>query len=291
MHEAGNIASQGDATVKTDYLRALLEAYYPRYFFALFRAHELYNVEPYIDQLQDPILDLGCGDGLIVKLLFQRQLDYGIDLSERAIERAKQSGYYKTVFLGDGHQTPLEDNSLGGVFSNCVLEHISDMPGQIAEVSRVLRPGGVFVATCLTPQYYNLNPVFHSLDERGWQWLRQPMIEAENKLHHHVSVYSVDDYNRFFEQTGMKLEAHQYYAPPELLKVTHSWDTPSKYILPPPFPLTHHGWLIMYLYARYGMSPRPEVVDRLYAQYEKLVYHRDRETQVGAAQILVARKL
>ncbi|MCL4248641.1 MAG: methyltransferase domain-containing protein [Anaerolineae bacterium] len=290
MSEVANMTSQGAVTAKTDYLRALLEAYYPRHFFAVFRAHELHNVEPFIDRLADPILDLGCGDGLIVKLLFQRKLEYGMDLSEKAIQRAKQSGYYQTVFHGDAHHMPLEDNSLGGVFSNCVLEHISDMPGQIAEVSRVLRPGGVFVATCLTPQYYDLNPVFHSLDNSGSQWLRQRMIEAENKLHHHVSVYSVEDYRRFFEQTGMELEAHQYYAPPELLNVTHRWDTPSKYLLPPPFPITHHGWLIWYLYARYGWRPRPDVIDQFYSEYEKLVYHRDLETQVGAAQILVARK-
>ena len=126
---------------RRDYLRLLLEAYYPLHFFALFRAHELFSVEPFVGLLAPPILDLGCGDGLIANTLFGHPLDYGIDPSAHAVEVARQHRAYETVFCGDAHHVPLPDRSLGGVFSNCALEHIPDIPGLIHEVSRLLRPG------------------------------------------------------------------------------------------------------------------------------------------------------
>ncbi len=53
-----------------NYLKILLEKYYPIHFFSLFRAHELYSVSPFLKYLQHPILDLGFGDGLIAQIIF-----------------------------------------------------------------------------------------------------------------------------------------------------------------------------------------------------------------------------
>ena len=80
--------------IKKDYLKILLDKYYPMHFFATFRAHELYNLEPYVELLDGPILDLGCGDGFIANELFQKQLDFGIDISEAVIEEAKKNDFY-----------------------------------------------------------------------------------------------------------------------------------------------------------------------------------------------------
>jgi len=43
-----------------------------------------------------------------------------------------------------GERLPLSDNSIDGIISIATLEHVNDLPGLLAEVKRVLRPGGIF---------------------------------------------------------------------------------------------------------------------------------------------------
>ena len=277
---------------QTDYLRFLLEAYFPIHFFALFRAHELFNVEPFIHLLSPPIMDLGCGDGTIANLLFGRKLDFGVDLSPSALAVASQQGAYQRVLCCDAHEVPLPDQSLGGVFSNCALEHIPDMRRLVRSLSRLLRPGAYMVATCLSPHYYAMNPIFAALKKPGRRWLRQRMVAAENKLQNHVSVLGIDEYRRIFEDNGMSLRVHSYYATGAIGRYLAGWDTASKYVLPYPVALTHFGFLHGWLRLRYGkLTRRVETLERWQAEFHSLCYHRDRSGEPGLAQILVAQKL
>lgn len=260
------------------------------HFFALFRAHELYNVEPFTGLLQDPILDLGCGDGKIAQLLFKRQLAYGIDVSHRAVSRARKLGAYETTFLGDAHHISLEGNSLGGIYSNCVLEHIPDMPNLIQEIARLLKPGAYFVGTAMTPHYYDMNPIFKKLNRDGLRWVRQRMINAENRVHHHVSMFGPDDYRRMFQDVGMTLEQHLYFAPQQVVNFYAWWDTLSKYWFPLQGRLFRYGLLMIYLQMRYRLENRATRVEKWYAQLHSLCFIDAKPDEIGAAQILIARK-
>ncbi len=51
------------------------------------------------------------------------------------------------VLRGDATCLPFDDHRFDAVISSEVLEHIQDDVGAIAEMTRVLRPGGVFAAT------------------------------------------------------------------------------------------------------------------------------------------------
>jgi SAM-dependent methyltransferase len=273
-----------------DYLKTLLEYYYPYHFFALFRAHELYNVAPFVDLLKPPVLDFGCGDGYISKLLFGRQIDFGLDASEEAVLTAIKSGAYWQVFHADAHDIPLESNSLGGVFSNCALEHIPRLDECIREVARVLKPGAYIVATVLSPSYYILNPVFRELDRSGLRWLRHRMIRAENALHNHVSVFAPETYAEMFAESGMKLEKQQYYCPGEIAAFCSMRDTLSKYIVPYPAHLTHSGLLSKYMILRYGKRPRERQLNSWLEKFHAICYQRNESNDMGVGQIIVARK-
>jgi SAM-dependent methyltransferase len=48
-----------------------------------------------------------------------------------------------TSFVADGHNIPLRDDSVDGVWVQAVLEHVLDPGGVVAEIHRVLRPNGV----------------------------------------------------------------------------------------------------------------------------------------------------
>ena len=286
-------------TFRVDYLKTLLDKYYPLHFFATFRAHELYNVQEYIPLLQQPILDLGCGDGQIAHILFGKRLEYGLDVSEEALEIAKEKKYYKSSFLNDAHQIPLPSSSLGGIFSNCALEHIPRMPELIKELSRTLKPGAYFVATCHSPHYYTLNPYFSFCDKPHLQWVRRWMIKQENKAHHHVSILSTQEYERYFSENQMVLEKVKFYGPLPLAKFVMLWDTASK-CSPLGFftgKVAHNGSLIKYLRWRYGRINRlfniskAEQIEHWYKKYAALCYSKCGNGEVGTSQILVARKV
>ncbi len=48
---------------------------------------------------------------------------------------------------GDAGKLPFESNFFDLIFSNCVLEHIKDDEGVLAEISRCLKPGGKLIMT------------------------------------------------------------------------------------------------------------------------------------------------
>src|ERR1035437_2226804 len=91
-----------------------------------------------------PILDLGCGDGLFASILFADSIDTGIDPDERELQKAGKTGAYKELIHCPGSEIPKPNASYQTVFSNSVLEHIPDLLPVLAEVHRILVPGGCF---------------------------------------------------------------------------------------------------------------------------------------------------
>jgi SAM-dependent methyltransferase len=174
-----------------------------------------------------------------------------------------------------------------------VLEHIDDLPGLFAEIARVLKPGGVFLFTCMSPRYYDLNPVFRALDRPGLRGLRRRMIEAENELHHHVSMFDRAEYEAMLGAAGFQVDLHQFFAPPDVTRYYALRDTLSKYPFPPSFRLTHGGLLVRSLVRRRQRNPDPALLDRQYAALKPLCYQRPPGVTMrdGAMQIFAARRL
>jgi 2-polyprenyl-6-hydroxyphenyl methylase/3-demethylubiquinone-9 3-methyltransferase len=94
-------------------------------------------------------LEVGCGGGILCEAIARMRFDVtGIDPSSQsldiAIKHAKTSGLNIQYENGTGEAIPFRDNSYDVVFCCDVLEHVSDLPKVISEISRVLKPGGVF---------------------------------------------------------------------------------------------------------------------------------------------------
>ncbi|HVF12022.1 MAG TPA: arsenite methyltransferase [Actinomycetota bacterium] len=99
----------------------------------------------------DVVLDLGSGAGLDV-LLSARRVGttgkvYGLDMTDEMLSLAErnriEAGAENVEFLkGTIEDIPLPSASLDVVISNCVINLSDDKPKVLAEVARVLRPGG-----------------------------------------------------------------------------------------------------------------------------------------------------
>ena len=97
------------------------------------------------------VLDLGSGGGIDV-LLSARRVGptgkaYGVDMTDEMLDLARrnaaEAGATNVEFLkGQIEAIPLPDASVDVVISNCVINLSVDKPAVLAEIRRVLRPGG-----------------------------------------------------------------------------------------------------------------------------------------------------
>jgi len=109
-----------------------------------------------IDLSDRILLDVGCGTGgpaiVLARELGVRRV-VAIDVEPKLLESA--AGYAKTVGVRDKIEFnlvepgpfPFEDNTFDVAFSKDALIHIVDKSAMYRELLRVLRPGGVFVAS------------------------------------------------------------------------------------------------------------------------------------------------
>ncbi|MDH4220582.1 MAG: class I SAM-dependent methyltransferase [Candidatus Aminicenantes bacterium] len=108
---------------------------------------------PYFDKA-GKVLDLGCGRGEFLELLRENGIDaQGIDLNEQMIEICRDKGFdcQKGDVLESLNQC--QDNSLGGIFSSQVIEHLPPqyLQRMIELAYFKLAPGGHLVLETLNP--------------------------------------------------------------------------------------------------------------------------------------------
>ena len=113
----------------------------------------------HIDWAGKKVLDLGCAGGFMAEALTQKGAEVtGIDPAAQAGEaartRARNVGQDIRYDIGVGEDLPYADGVYDAVVCVDVLEHVSDLSQVLAEVERVLRPGGLFLFDTI-----NRNPV------------------------------------------------------------------------------------------------------------------------------------
>jgi len=96
------------------------------------------------------ILDVGCGDGTLLAILRRRVPSaelYGIDLCEEDViaARARLSVGTDCLVVADAARMPFPDASFDLVVSHLALMLIPDVAPVIAEIRRVIAPGGRLV--------------------------------------------------------------------------------------------------------------------------------------------------
>jgi len=92
-------------------------------------------------------LDVGCGAGFLSNYLSEKKLKVtGLDVSEQSLKVAALYDKTKKVnyVSGDAYQLPFSDQFFDSISAMDFLEHIDNPLKSIQEISRVLKPNGLF---------------------------------------------------------------------------------------------------------------------------------------------------
>jgi len=125
------------------------------------------------------ILDLGAATGRgsrELAKLYKRSRVLSFDLSGGMLRVARKKKPFLSKLAelqGDAMQIPLQTGSVDLVVANLLLPWVSDLPGCLAEIGRVLRKGGLFAFSTLGPD---------SLLELRNAW-------SVDEAHDHVNVF------------------------------------------------------------------------------------------------------
>jgi len=97
-------------------------------------------------------IEIGAGSGrLLIRVGAERPyrlvaLDYAVYAMRAVRENARRAGRAVQLVLADARALPLPDASFDVVLSGGLLEHFRDPRPVLAEMARILRPGGLFYA-------------------------------------------------------------------------------------------------------------------------------------------------
>ncbi|MBU0569777.1 class I SAM-dependent methyltransferase [Patescibacteria group bacterium] len=163
-------------------------------------------------KFKSPVLDIGCGDGRISKLLFEghKKLDVGIDISEREIEIAQRNGVYQRALIENAEKMSFKTESFRTVIGNSTFEHIRNDIKAVDEVARVLKKNGLFYLTVPTKR---LKKIFTNI-------MDQNQFKNLNHRLSHFHYRSLEEWERILKRSKLTMVHSEYYFS---IKATKAW--------------------------------------------------------------------
>ena len=192
-------------------------------FYAFIRPQEALLFHRQLSLIKSPILDFGCGDGFFAHLVFgPRSIDVGLDLAQSRIRETKDWPAYKKTVVYDGRTLPFPDQHFQTVISNCVFEHLSDLNQNLAEIHRILKPGGHLITTVATDRYEDFLLGSRLLGEPYRRYFRRQQV--------HLNLFSKSKWQTAFTKAGFQTLICTGYFGSKLVKhaeVSHFLAIPS----------------------------------------------------------------
>ena len=180
------------------------------------------------------VLELGSGAGQCSRWLrTQGAVAYGLDLSERQLQHSRRLDEKTSVVVpsicGTATSLPFADESFDVVFSSFgALQFVADADVMVAEVARVLRPGGTFAFSVTHPIRWSMpdDAGPEGLKVTSSYWDRTPYVEEDDTgapryVEHHRTL---GDWVALLSGAGLALHAlHEPEWPEGLDRVWGGW--------------------------------------------------------------------
>jgi SAM-dependent methyltransferase len=129
------------------------------------------------------VLDVGCGPGALLADIQEDRDAYGLDFSPIAISLGTQRGL-RNLVEGDAQDIPFPDGMFQAVVTLDTLEHVPDDRKALAEIHRILAPGGALI-----------------LNVPAYMWLWGPHDVAL----HHCRRYTPTEVSARVEEAGFEV--------------------------------------------------------------------------------------
>lgn len=162
------------------------------------------------------VLECGSGSGEVSAFLAEQGYQVtllddapaALDVARTRFDRVDLSAEF---VVGNVYALPFEDNSFDILTSFGLLEHFEDVEKVIAEMVRVLRPGGFFFADIVTERFsiQTLGHAFNGAVRIGYYGLRgnpRKGIQEAKKLFRpdfYENSYSIEQYRQFMRNAGL----------------------------------------------------------------------------------------
>jgi len=152
--------------------------------------------------LPEPILDVGCGDGIFARLAYPERQVWGIDINATEIRRAQSTAAYSTLICGSITDTDLPREYFRSAIANCSLEHVPDIRGAFRTIHGALAPGAPFVLIVPTPHWTQQLVVPRTLEKLGLGALARAYRGGLDRIFHHVHLYDAERWKRLLADEG-----------------------------------------------------------------------------------------
>lgn len=177
---------------------------------------EINSFSDYIKKNQK-ILDLGCGNGRLIELIDNYQVDYlGVDYSKELIKEARKKHPNYSFKIADAVNLPFNKNDFDLIFSIAVIHHIPTKTLRIKmvrEINRVLKPGGKIIISTWNlnqPKYIGeikkSQPKDLELEERGWlkPWGK------DKKYFRYYYAFAKEEFINLFKEVGLRIQESKF---------------------------------------------------------------------------------
>ena len=159
----------------------------------------------------------GCGIGMYVRA-FRRFTPHvvGIDIDAKVLHTGATSLRLPMLCQAAGEWLPFPENTFDTVFSHEVIEHVMDDRTTVAEMVRVLKPGGRAVIFCPNRLYFfethghYWRGKYHFGNTPLINWLPNPL---RNRLAPHVRAYTSRGLRRLFDGLPVRVVYHTQVYP------------------------------------------------------------------------------
>lgn len=138
-------------------------------------------------RLNNRILDVGCGEGWILELAMKRGWQsFGTEFSSKAVEICERKGI--KMYPGVLEAEKIKEKNFDIIVSSETIEHINNPREELANIHRLLRPGGLFYVT--TP---NFNSYLRRMMKDRYDIIKYP---------EHLSYYTSKTLNGLLKEAG-----------------------------------------------------------------------------------------
>ena len=165
--------------------------------------------------LKEPVLDIGCGNGLFGEYCFNKKIDVGLDYDKNAVREAKTRNIYDKLEVADARNLPFADESFNTIISVCAVEHIPELDKVLESAWRVLKKDGEFIFTVPSVQFGSYLAASRFLAALGLKKKAVSYGDEKNRRSGHLHVYETEKWKELLEDKKFKADKIEHIFPPE----------------------------------------------------------------------------